>query len=88
MSGTMRQRQIIREFADAMEERMAANDDKPGNWRDDTVASLFDRLDDEANELRTAIDIGDDLEAVIREGADVANFAMIIVDWARGMDDS
>jgi len=65
-------------FARLMEDRLQANEQK-GGWKGCSVSWLFDRLMGEANEL------SHELEAraymwVDKEAADVANFAMMIVD--------
>lgn len=81
-------------FATAMEERLRANDHKPG-WLDDSPEALFARLREEADELRNVFqnesdesDSGDWITLpgplmqsnVLSEAADVANFAMMIAD--------
>lgn len=80
-------------FAQAMEERLRANDGK-GGWRDETVGHLMSRLRDEVEELGEALvaleeEEGEDnhkitwnfaREKVKREAADVANFAMMVAD--------
>ena len=80
-------------FAVLMERQLRANDHKPG-WKDDFASDLFERVLEEACELREAITIhGAQVswgemalylpQAVARvglEAADVANFAMMIAD--------
>ncbi len=68
-------------FADAMEERLRANDHK-GGWRDCELGWLSQRLLEEWRELDGALwpeETRDPVE-VIHEAADVANFAMMIAD--------
>lgn len=66
----------VRAFADAMEEQLSANDHK-GGWQRDTALSLLRRLREETTELARAIGGEGD---VLKEAADVANFAMMIAD--------
>lgn len=72
-------------FAMLMEAQLKANDHKPG-WGSDSLLSLHERLEEEARELwgeiRPDPDTGIaayDHEAIEKEAADVANFAMMIV---------
>ena len=70
----------VRWFALQMEKQLKANDHKPG-WRDDDFEYLMQRLSEEVNELGQAH--GNDITAaveIIREAADVANFAMMVAD--------
>jgi len=81
-------RPVLRGFVLAMEERLAANDHKGKyGWRNDDALSLLGRLREETKELREAIikapnNITSDerIDMVVREAADVANFAMMIAD--------
>ena len=63
-------------FASVMESKLRANDHK-AHWRECSLDYLLTRLEQEALELREAINCGD---GVIGEAADVANFAMMIAD--------
>ena len=63
-------------FALEMESKLRANDHK-AHWRECSLDYLLTRLEQEALELREAINCGD---GVIGEAADVANFAMMIAD--------
>jgi len=63
-------------FASVMESKLRANDHK-AHWRECSLDYLLTRLEQEALELREAINCG---EGVISEAADVANFAMMIAD--------
>jgi NTP pyrophosphatase (non-canonical NTP hydrolase) len=66
-------------FAKAMERELCNNDHKAG-WADLTLRRLMQRLEQEAAELRRAIERAYAADAVIAEAADVANFAMMIAD--------
>lgn len=69
-------------FALEMERKLKDNDHKPG-WEDDDNNDLFERILDEARELRDAIENSVPLPTrVIEEAVDVANFAMMIADNA------
>lgn len=68
-------------FAVMMEKQLAANDHKPG-WHRDSLESLLERAKEELSELDDAITSGEDPEVIIREAADVANFAMMIARQA------
>lgn len=65
-------------FARLMEDRLQANENK-GGWRGCHVVWLFNRLMGEARELEHELDTEQYLW-VDKEAADVANFAMMIVD--------
>jgi NTP pyrophosphatase (non-canonical NTP hydrolase) len=73
-------------FAEAMEVQLSANDHKPG-WGQSTLKQLLYRLEQEAGELRRAIERGDAARVVIGEAADVANFALMIADNAARQED-
>lgn len=74
-------------FAHQMENKLKENDYK-GGWDRCTREALLYRLDQELQELKNAIGkigkrhLKEDVvfELVIRESADVANFAMMIAD--------
>lgn len=72
-------------FASIMERELKKNDHKPG-WQRDTMKDLFARLVDESTELRDEIGrptfptVEDGSARIIKEAADVANFAMMIAD--------
>jgi len=78
-------RREVREFALAMEAKLAANDHK-GGWKQDGAFSLFGRLVEESGELSDAL-IATTAEPrrVLHEAVDVANFAMMIADVAGGL---
>jgi len=67
-------------FAALMEAELRKHDDRPG-WKKEDVQWLFGRLKDESVELITAI-AKHEPEAIAKEAADVANFAMMIADVA------
>lgn len=81
-------RQQVRWFAEQMENKLKENDHK-GGWDSCGIFWLRDRLVEEVEELSSAIEAGHnsesglDLENIIREAADVGNFAMMIADKAR-----
>ena len=70
-------------FAMLMEEELRKHDDRPG-WKDCSPGWLMDRLHQELKELSSALN-HDIAEAVPREAADVANFAMMIADVSGGL---
>jgi len=68
------------EFARAMEEKLIMNDQK-GGWKNRPVhPDLFDRLTLEMSELECALTTPEDDASIMREAADVGNFAMMIFD--------
>lgn len=72
---------IVLAFAKRMEAKLAKNrhkGDREG-WLKDHPQALWSRIDDEHLELYEAIG-GNDPEAVWKEAADVANFAMMVAD--------
>lgn len=73
---------LLGKFAAAMAERLDANSHKSG-WADMTPGALLRRLKQEVGELDRAIKSGAVPEQVIREAADVANFAAMIADVVR-----
>jgi NTP pyrophosphatase (non-canonical NTP hydrolase) len=75
-------RPVVEWFADRMEVQLRANDHKTG-WLGHTFDSLRKRLDEEAYELRGAVKDNKGAAEIVREAADVANFAMMIADNAR-----
>lgn len=68
-------------FARNMELKLRENDHK-GGWGKCEHSWLLDRLKQEVAELEKALDQVDNQENVIREAADVANFALMIADLA------
>ena len=68
-------------FARNMELKLRENDHK-GGWKKCEHSWLLDRLKQEVVELEKALDQVNNQENVIREAADVANFALMIADLA------
>lgn len=76
-------RDEVLEFSEDMEHQLSNNDHK-GHWSGCTNAYLLRRLETECRELRRELEKSRvKPERVIREAADVANFAMMIADNAR-----
>ncbi len=69
-------------FFQAMVAKLDANSHKRG-WEHCEYQYLSMRLTQEREELRRAIERGAPVEEVIREAADVANFAMMVADVYR-----
>lgn len=73
-------------FAKVMEERLRANDHKPG-WKTDSWEYLQQRLIGEARELRECCESATATPSTIGgEAADVANFAMMVADVCGALD--
>jgi NTP pyrophosphatase (non-canonical NTP hydrolase) len=64
-----------------MEQKLRVNDHKDG-WHDCKFDALFERLLEETEELRMALQQRSGL-AIIEECADVANFCMMLADRVR-----
>jgi hypothetical protein len=75
---TMRE-EVLR-FAVWMELKLRENEHK-GGWKNDYVEDLLDRVDDELGEFRKTFTP----DSAAREGADVANFVMMVVDQMGGL---
>ncbi|MEJ8547113.1 hypothetical protein [Brevibacillus borstelensis] len=81
-------REQVQWFAEQMESKLKENDHK-GGWDNCGIFWLRNRLVEEVEELSSAMEAGHnsesglDLENIIREASDVANFAMMIADKAR-----
>lgn len=69
-------REELRRFFDAMIYKLRKNAHK-GKWEGRELGGELDKLRDEVSELAEAISEGNSVEIVL-EGADVANFALII----------
>lgn len=70
-------------FVTEMETKLDSNNYK-GTWKNDSINRLFDMLEDEADELFSEItEINVSNENIIKECADVANFAMMIAERAK-----
>ena len=74
-------RESVCSFADAMEQKLQENEHK-STWREIDNRVLWGRLCDEIVELRETIENGNATD-VMRESADVGNFAMMIFDNAK-----
>lgn len=72
-------RPAVRRFAVAMENQLRANDHK-GGWTDESREWLLGRVRDEVDELHEVVRNDLNSDEVMREAADVANFAMMIAD--------
>lgn len=82
-------RESVKWFAGIMEQTLQKHDDKKGSdgWLNDDIYGLFGRLREESDEIEELI-IHYDYEKdeslkLIKECADVANFAMMIADSVR-----
>lgn len=80
-------------FAEAMEQKLQANDHKP-DWSGSDTQHLVHRLLEEVLELHQACVVTEVqapemkqmcVSEIVREAADVANFAMMIADKASGL---
>lgn len=74
-------RTSVKWFAEQMELKLKENDYK-GGWARCDHSWLLDRLKQEVTELEKALEKVDNQENVIKEAADVANFALMIADLA------
>jgi hypothetical protein len=74
-------REQVQWFAEQMEKKLQENDRK-GGWENCSPGYLMRRLREEYQEL-LGLMIPQDREKIIREAADIANFAMMIADIAR-----
>ena len=73
----------LRWFVQEMEWKLQANDHK-GGWRECHPFALFERLQEEVEEIRAQLNADpDDIAKLVAECADVANFAMMIADVIR-----
>ena len=75
-------------FAWQMELQLRANDHK-GGWQGDALLSLWDRLYEEADELRSELYALPLVPLrIVKEAVDVANFAMMVADSFRDAPDA
>jgi len=72
-------RDSVVKFMFDMEDQLRANEHK-GGWKHLDDSYLLARLMEELGELAVAIEYGTNKKEIIREAADVANFAMMIAD--------
>lgn len=80
----VRVRPSVARFATAMERKLQANDHKP-HWLEYPQSVLRTRVDQELKELDEAVAAGD-LDNVLPEAADVANFLMFITEGVAVME--
>jgi hypothetical protein len=73
-------REEVLKFAAWMELKLRENEHK-GGWKNDYVEDLLDRVDEELEEFRKTFTP----DSAAREGADVANFVMMVVDQMGGL---
>ena len=73
---------VVRWFSEIMLGKLQVNKCKGMTWRNESAENLFKRMVEEGGELYDEIKKRDK-EAIIKECADVANFAMMIADNAR-----
>lgn len=82
------QEAALQAFVDAMRAKLIANLHKPG-WHGAKIGWLLDRLTEETDELANALleprCLRGEVDHVVAEAADVANFAMMIADRAAGL---
>ena len=88
----MKLRKEVQEFAEAMESTLLDNDHK-GGWDDCDLIWLFERVEQEVEELRTALFVAGAeesnilkdkyIEDIKKECTDVANFCMMVYDNIR-----
>lgn len=72
-------RDCLLAFACDMEKELRENDHKDG-WGDLSHAWILNRIKQEYEELRRAVETGRAPEIIISECADVANFCMMLAD--------
>lgn len=70
-------------FSKVMERKLRRNDHK-GGWDTNHLSELYARLQEESEELRDALSEYD-LDGIIDECSDVANFAMMLADRAKNL---
>lgn len=83
-------RDPLREFAEAQEVTLREHDWDRGRlgWRTSDMDFLLHRLKEEVAELEQAIANPRDCYGIMREAVDVANFAMMIWDVARWIENA
>ena len=81
MSEEITLRPEVRWFAEQMELQLQANDHKPG-WQNSSYSSLLTRLEQETKELEELMKEpwADRKDEMVKECADIANFAMFLAD--------
>jgi len=76
--------EALHAFQRIMWDKLMANAHK-GGWESASPEELLGRLEDELEELKRAVRCAESPEAVARECADVANFAMMLADVVGGL---
>lgn len=82
----MKMRPEVKNFAALMEAKLKKNDWK-GGWKNESVAHMINRLNEEVAELNDVAFKTSNGQDIIYECIDVANFAMMITDLIRDMGD-
>ncbi len=80
--GIEEEKALVELLSVAQREKLRENAHKD-HWRTCSVTFLLSRLDEEVHELRMEVLLGwseDRAEKILREAADVANFAAMIAD--------
>ena len=78
----MKLRKEVLWFAEQMEIELRKHDNRPG-WKGSGLIQLLERLEEELGELHDEIYLNPMFtKKIIKEAADVANFAMMIADIA------
>lgn len=79
----MEMRPALKVFATRMEEELKKNDFR-GTWKNEDPRSMMAKLWDEVYDLDTQLDKYNhgegDPEQILKEAADVANYAMFVAD--------
>ncbi len=73
-------RPFVEAMANAMQERLEANEHKDGMGFDD-LSDVLVKLLEEVHELARAAQLDDDPNDIIKEAADVANVAGMVAAW-------
>jgi len=76
----MQRRKEVNWFADQMEKVLQANDHK-GGWRNCYIRDMLIRIPEEYTELVEAV-VSGDIDRIVSEAADVANFSLMVADLA------
>lgn len=85
-------RKEVKWFAEQMEKILKENDGK-GGWQQEDLSYLFESLRAEVGELRVKLPPYGDVESVkdrkgtIKECVDLANFAMMIADNVKRLEE-
>jgi len=79
-------RKEVEWFAEKMEEKLKRDDESKSHWLKTSYGYLFCRLGEEIEELQELLDddnVSYKHKKIIKECADIANFAMMIADKAK-----